>query len=134
MLRLLPKTFWLQAAGVLALLVAIVFAGRFTWNLLSNATSKARVAQLEVEVSELENKLTTATYSKNILEWQLASRKRAYENLRDDAARRANLAAEQERLAEVDLARVKADYAKLRRDWPEDCVSAVELVRERRGL
>lgn len=121
---------YIQAAAI-AFLVLAIFAG---YLYVTGLSHKARAAMLQSQLTSCQAELAIQTANNHALRGAIDSQNAAVKQMEQEAEerRRAALKARDEALRALD--EVSSDYAALREDWPQDCVSAVARVREELDL
>jgi hypothetical protein len=121
---------YIQAAA-LAFLVLAIFVGYLYVNGLSH---KARAAMLQSQLTTCQTELAIQTANNYALRGAIDSQNAAVDAMKQEADQRRKAALAARDAALEALQQTQGDYARLREDWPADCVSAVDRVREELGL
>lgn len=119
-----------QVMGVVMVLM-LAWIGR-QWFQIHGYKVQARLLHDDLLVAQGDLALEKANNS--TLRNQIRIQNDAVDAAAREAARIRAEALRARDVALADLEEAQADYARLRKDWPQDCVAAVERVRERRGL
>lgn len=115
----------------LTLIALLVFAG---WQWVTGLGYRAQAAALRMELLECQGDLAVQTANNATLRGQIQRHNAAVDAAAREAARVRAEALRARDAALVALRGAQDDYARLREDWPQDCVSAVDRVREELGL
>ena len=121
---------YIQAAALAFLLLAILAAYQYVTGL----SHKARAAMLQSQLTTCQTELAVQIANNYALRGSIQAQNEAVEAMRLEGEQRRRDALEARDAALVALNRARGDYARLRKDWPQDCVSAVDRVREELGL
>lgn len=116
-------------AGVIAALLALN-----GWQFIQIAGYKVASAECAETVAELNAAVGIAQANNVAIAQALATQNAGIEAMAQETAKKkaAALAARDKALA--DLKSMQGDYARLRKSWPQDCVSAVTEARRELGL
>tara|TARA_R110001599_G_scaffold33832_5_gene108859 strand:+ start:12813 stop:13202 length:390 start_codon:yes stop_codon:yes gene_type:complete len=115
----------------LTLIALLVVAG---WQWVAGLGYRAQAAALRMELLECQGDLAVQTANTATLMGQIQRQNDAVDLAAREAARVRADALRARDAALVALRGVQDDYARLREDWPQDCVSAAQRVREELGL
>ncbi|WP_027949875.1 hypothetical protein [Haliea salexigens] len=115
----------------LTLIALLVFAG---WQWVTGLGYRAQAAALRMQLLECQGDLAVQTANTATLKGQIQRQNDAVDAAASEAARVRADALRARDAALVALRGAQDDYARLREDWPQDCVSAVDRVREALGL
>tara|TARA_R110002073_G_scaffold274269_2_gene437781 strand:- start:30 stop:413 length:384 start_codon:yes stop_codon:yes gene_type:complete len=115
----------------LTLIALLVFAG---WQWVTGLGYRAQAAALRMELLECQGDLAVQVANNSILKAQIQRQNDAVDLAAREAARVRADALRARDAALVALQVAQDDYARLREDWPQDCVSAAQRVREELGL
>ena len=116
-------------AGVL--LCLLVLAG---WQYVTSLGWKAKASALQAQLATVQGDLTACEANSASRLAQIEAQNSAVDEARrlGEARRKAVIEARNEAIKA--LQDTQAKYARLQRDWPQDCVSAVDRVRMEYGL
>jgi hypothetical protein len=117
---------YIQAAALAFLLLAI-FAG---YIYVTGLSHKARAAMLQSLLATCQTELAIQTANNYALRGAIDAQNAAVAEMEQEADQRRRVALEARDEALRALQQTQGDYARLRQDWPADCVSAVARVRE----
>ena len=118
-----------RIVGQLMAVAMVAMLGWIGWQWFQINGHKAQAFLLKSQLLEAQGELAVQKANAATLRGQIQRQNDAV-----DAARVRAAALRARDAALADLKEAEADYATLRKDWPQDCVAAVERVRERRGL
>jgi hypothetical protein len=127
MLPILPLSQIL--AGLLA--ASLAFSG---WQWVQIAGYKVAVSESSKALSSLETQLSVCEANNVGLIQSIADQNAAIEAAKVEAANKRKAALEARDAAVEALKAAQTDYARLRKAWPKDCVTAVNLARTELGL
>jgi hypothetical protein len=116
-------------AGLLA--ASLAFSG---WQYIQIASYKADLAEGDIAVASLETQLSVCQANNVGLAQSIADQNAAIEAAKVEAANKRKAALEARDAAVEALKAAQTDYARLRKAWPKDCVTAVNLARTELGL
>lgn len=130
MIRSLIKAY-LPHLIALSLVALVVFAG---WQYVTSLGWKAKASALQAQLATVQGDLSVCESNSASRLAQIEAQNNAVDEARrlGEARRRAAIEARNE--AVKALQDTQARYARLQRDWPQDCVSAVDRVRQEYGL
>lgn len=129
-MKTLIKAYLPQIVGVVLLLLAVTAA----WQWLTSSGYRAQAKALQMQLLECQGALAVETANTATLRGQIQRQNDAVDAAAREAARVRSDALRARDAALVALQSARADYDRLRRDWPQDCVSAAQRVREELGL
>ena len=115
----------------LALLALAILAG-YQW--VTGLGYRAQAAALKVELLSVTEQLTGCKANSASRLAQIEAQINALDEAKRQGDRRRMVAIEARDAALLALDDTQARYARLQSDWPQDCVSAVERVRQEYGL
>lgn len=112
-------------------LCLITLAG---WQYVTSLGWKAKASALQAQLATVQGDLTACEANSESRLAQIEAQNNAVDEARrlGEARRRAAIEARNEAVRA--LQDTQARYARLQRDWPQDCVSAVDRVRQEYGL
>lgn len=113
------------------LAAAVAFAG---WQWFSANGHKAKAALIQSQLSVCQGELAIQTANNSILRTQIKRQNEAIEIARKEGERRREEALRARDQAMQSLQNTQQEYEALRRNWPQDCVSAVSNIREELGI
>src|SRR6056297_1704284 len=114
-----------------ALLCLLVLAG---WQYVTSLGWKAKAATLQAQLATVQGDLTACEANAASRLAQIEAQNSAVDEARRLGEARRKAAIEARNEAVKALQDTQARYARLQRDWPQDCVSAVDRVRMEYGL
>ena len=109
----------------------IAFAG---WQWFSANEYKVKAALIQSELSLCQGELAVQTANNSILRTQIERQNKAIEEAKRKGERRREEALIARDQAIESLQNTQGEYNQLRKNWPEDCVSAVNNIRKELGL
>lgn len=104
------------------------------WQWLQINGEKAKAFMLKSELLAAQGELAVQTANNATLRTQIQRQNDAVAEAAREAARVRAAALRARDAALLALRDAQSDYTRLQEDWPQDCVSAVQLVREELGL
>tara|TARA_E500000305_G_C3950846_1_gene202104 strand:- start:47 stop:427 length:381 start_codon:yes stop_codon:yes gene_type:complete len=123
-----------RIVGQLMAVAMVAMLGWIGWQWFQINGHKAQAFLLKSQLLEAQGELAVQKANATTLRGQIQRQNDAVDEAAREAARVRAAALRARDAALADLKEAEADYARLRKDWPQDCVAAVERVRERRGL
>tara|TARA_R110002124_G_scaffold93071_2_gene236373 strand:- start:111 stop:491 length:381 start_codon:yes stop_codon:yes gene_type:complete len=123
-----------RIVGQLMAVAMVAMLGWIGWQWFQINGHKAQAFLLKSQLLEAQGELAVQKANAATLRGQIQRQNDAVDEAAREAARVRAAALRARDAALADLKEAEADYATLRKDWPQDCVAAVERVRERRGL
>lgn len=114
--------------------VVVSLLSLVTWQYLQIAAYKVAVAESGKAVAALATEISVKDASLAALQGAVATQNAAVQKAADEAKRKRDAALAARDAAVAALETVKGDNARLRRNWPQDCVAAVGMVRKELGL
>ena len=113
------------------LAATLAFAG---WQWFSANGHKAKAALIESQLSVCQGELAIQTANNSILRTQIERQNEAIEVAKKEGERRREEALKARDQAMQSLQNTQQEYEALRKNWPQDCVSAVSNIREELGI
>ncbi len=115
-----------------ALIVALV--ALVGWQQLQIQGYKVDAARTETKLAALSTEVSQKEANNVALLAEISAQNTAFSTMQRvaDEKRKAAIIARDTALAALNKA--KGDYARLRKDWPQECVAAVNRVRQELGL
>jgi hypothetical protein len=110
---------------------AIAFAG---WQWISANGHEAKAILIQSQLSVCQGELAVQTANNSILRTQIERQNAAVEEAREYGERKRQEALKARDKAIESLQNTQYEYDQLRKDWPQDCVSAVKKIREELGI
>jgi hypothetical protein len=114
-------------AATAALTLIVTMTGVIWWQSAKIDRAAEAAAQVKIELSVCQANAASRLA-------QIERQNAAVEQMKQEADQRRRAALEARDAALEALQQTQGDYAKLREDWPADCVSAVDRVRKELGL
>jgi acyl-coenzyme A synthetase/AMP-(fatty) acid ligase len=130
MIKKLIKAYLPQIIGAALLAMALLAA----WQYVSSLGYKAKASALQAQLATVQGDLTMCNANSSSRLAQIEAQNGAVDEAKrvGDARRKAAIEARDD--AVKAMQDTQARYARLQADWPEDCVSAVDRVRQEFGL
>jgi hypothetical protein len=110
---------------------AIAFAG---WQWISANGHEAKAILIQSQLSLCQGELAVQTANNSILRTQVEKQNEAIEVAKKEGERRREEALKARDQAMQSLQNTQQEYEALRKNWPQDCVSAVSNIREELGI
>lgn len=130
MIRSLIKAY-LPHIIALSLAALAILAG---WQYVTTLGWKAKASALQAQLATVQGDLTACEANSASRLAQIEAQNNAVDEARRQGEARRRAAIEARNEAVKALQDTQARYARLQRDWPQDCVSAVDRVRQEYGL
>ena len=129
-MKTILKAYLPHIVGVVVLCL-LALAG---WQYVTSLGWKAKASALQAQLATVQGDLTACEANSASRLAQIEAQNNAVDEARrlGEARRRAAIEARNEAVRA--LQDTQARYARLQRDWPQDCVSAVDRVRQEYGL
>jgi hypothetical protein len=115
----------------LALAALVVLAG---WQYVTSLGYKAQASALKAQLATVQGELSICKSNSASRLAQIEAQNGAVDEAKRLGEARRKAAIEARNEAVKALQYTQAKYARLQRDWPQDCVSAVDRVRQEYGL
>jgi len=123
-----------RIVGQLMAVAMVAMLGWIGWQWFQINGHKAQAFLLKSQLLEAQGELAVQIANTATLRGQIQRQNDAVDLAPSEAARVRADALRARDAALVALQGAQDDYARLREDWPQDCVSAVDRVREELGL
>jgi len=123
-----------RIVGQLMAVAMVAMLGWIGWQWFQINGHKAQAFLLKSQLLEAQGELAVQIANTATLRGQIQRQNDAVDLAAREAARVRADALRARDAALVALQGAQDDYARLREDWPQDCVSAVDRVREELGL
>jgi len=130
MIRELIKAY-LPHIIALSLAALVILAG---WQYVTSLGWKAKASALQAQLATVQGDLTACESNSASRLAQIEAQNGAVDEARRLGELRREAAVKARNDALKALGETQARYARLQRDWPQDCVSAVDRVRQEYGL